>query len=278
MKFGFFFSPYQNNTQYDFYGNGNFSFYGPSTSVGSGTDLADFLFGLPDNYYQAANALNDIRYAPNRVLRARRVSPHKPVDPQYRHSLRIRRAEIRHPGKIVQLYPRRSKPALCQCAPGYSLSGRSRARPRAPTSPTRTIGRPASVSPGTSLATPRPRCAGALESSMTSSKVKTICNSMAPRRSTTSPVFTSTLRRDGDRSHGLSFQSVRHQQHRHAERRSRPRLPAPRQALPVRAVRYHGRSLPGGSASSHAVCLPVQPQHPAAAAGRHGSGDWLRRL
>jgi len=61
MKFGFFFSPYQNNTQYDYFGNGSFSFYGPDTSVGSGTDLADFLFGLPDNYYQAANALNDIR-------------------------------------------------------------------------------------------------------------------------------------------------------------------------------------------------------------------------
>jgi hypothetical protein len=61
MKFGFYFSPYQNNTQYDFYGNGSYSFYGTSTSVGSGTDLADFLFGLPDNYFQAANALNDIR-------------------------------------------------------------------------------------------------------------------------------------------------------------------------------------------------------------------------
>ena len=61
MKFGFYFSPYQNNTQYDFYGNGSFTFYGPQTSVGSGTDLADFLFGLPDNYYQASNALSDIR-------------------------------------------------------------------------------------------------------------------------------------------------------------------------------------------------------------------------
>jgi hypothetical protein len=61
MKFGFYFSPYQNNTEYDYFGNGSFTFYGPSTSVGSGTDLADFLLGLPDNYYQAANALNDIR-------------------------------------------------------------------------------------------------------------------------------------------------------------------------------------------------------------------------
>jgi hypothetical protein len=61
MKFGFFFSPYENNTQYDFYGNGYFAFFGPSTSAGSGTDLADFLFGLPDNYFQASNALSNIR-------------------------------------------------------------------------------------------------------------------------------------------------------------------------------------------------------------------------
>jgi len=61
MKFGFYFSPYQNNTQYDFYGNGSYAFYGPSTSTGSGTDLADFLLGLPDNYYQGPNALNNIR-------------------------------------------------------------------------------------------------------------------------------------------------------------------------------------------------------------------------
>ena len=61
MKYGFFFSPYENNTQYDFYGNGSFSFFGPSTGAGSGTDLADFLFGLPDNYFQASNALSNIR-------------------------------------------------------------------------------------------------------------------------------------------------------------------------------------------------------------------------
>jgi hypothetical protein len=61
LKGGFFFSPYQNNTNYSFYVDGDFSFFGPSTAVGSGTDLADFLFGLPDNYFQAAKALNDIR-------------------------------------------------------------------------------------------------------------------------------------------------------------------------------------------------------------------------
>ncbi len=61
LKGGFFFSPYQNNTNYSYYVDGAFSFYGPSTSVGSGTDLADFLFGLPDNYFQAAKALSNIR-------------------------------------------------------------------------------------------------------------------------------------------------------------------------------------------------------------------------
>ncbi len=61
LKTGFFFSPYQNNTDYAFFVDGAFSFFGPSTYVGSGTDLADFLFGLPDNYFQAAKALSDIR-------------------------------------------------------------------------------------------------------------------------------------------------------------------------------------------------------------------------
>ena len=60
-KSGFYFSPYQNNTNYSFFVDGSFSFYGPGTSVGSGTDLADFLFGLPDNYFQAAKALSNIR-------------------------------------------------------------------------------------------------------------------------------------------------------------------------------------------------------------------------
>lgn len=80
MKFGIYFSPYQNNTQYDFFGNGVFSFFGPSTFAGSGTDLADFLFGLPDNYFQASNALNDIRthqyagYAQDEFHVARRLT------------------------------------------------------------------------------------------------------------------------------------------------------------------------------------------------------------
>ena len=60
MKYGFYFSPYQNNTDYSFFVNGSYDFYGPSGS-GSGTDFADFLFGLPDDYFQAASARNNIR-------------------------------------------------------------------------------------------------------------------------------------------------------------------------------------------------------------------------
>jgi outer membrane receptor protein involved in Fe transport len=61
LKFGFYFSPYQNNTVYDFYVNGEFDFYGSSTSVGSGYDLADFLMGNPDEYYQFGRAPSNIR-------------------------------------------------------------------------------------------------------------------------------------------------------------------------------------------------------------------------
>ncbi len=61
FKFGFYFSPYQDNTVYDYYINGNFIFYGPSTGVGSGYDLADFLLGLPDEYLQFPRAPSNIR-------------------------------------------------------------------------------------------------------------------------------------------------------------------------------------------------------------------------
>ena len=61
LKFGFYFSPYQDNTVYDYFINGNFIFYGPSTGVGSGFDLADFVLGLPDEYLQFPRAPSNIR-------------------------------------------------------------------------------------------------------------------------------------------------------------------------------------------------------------------------
>jgi outer membrane receptor protein involved in Fe transport len=60
-KFGFYFSPYQNNTVYDYYVNGDYLFYGASTGVGSSVDLADFLMGLPDEFFQFGKAPSNIR-------------------------------------------------------------------------------------------------------------------------------------------------------------------------------------------------------------------------
>ena len=60
-KFGGGYTPYQNNTVYDFYVNGEFDFYGGDTFVGSGNDLADFILGLPDEYFQFGEAPSDIR-------------------------------------------------------------------------------------------------------------------------------------------------------------------------------------------------------------------------
>jgi hypothetical protein len=60
MKYGFEWQPYQDNTNYDFYVNGQFFFSGTS-GIGSGNDRADFLFGLPDEYLQYGQAPSNIR-------------------------------------------------------------------------------------------------------------------------------------------------------------------------------------------------------------------------
>ena len=62
-KFGGGFSAYQNNTVYDFYGDGNFFFLGPYSQggIGTGNSLADFLVGIPNNFFEGPNARNNIR-------------------------------------------------------------------------------------------------------------------------------------------------------------------------------------------------------------------------
>jgi len=52
VKAGGKFAFLQENSVYSYATNGWFFFYGAGTSVGSGTDLADFLFGAPDEYQQ----------------------------------------------------------------------------------------------------------------------------------------------------------------------------------------------------------------------------------
>ncbi len=61
IKTGFSYTPFQNNTVYDFYVNGTYYFYGTGGGNYSQNDLADFLMGLPDEYYQAPRAPSNIR-------------------------------------------------------------------------------------------------------------------------------------------------------------------------------------------------------------------------
>ena len=62
LKMGFSYTPFQNNTTYDFYVNGDFDFYGQSGGGSfSENDRADFLMGLPDDLYQAPRAPSNIR-------------------------------------------------------------------------------------------------------------------------------------------------------------------------------------------------------------------------
>ncbi len=61
LKFGFMLAPYQNNTLYDYIPDGEFDFYGESTYYASGVEFADFLMGLPDEYYQYGRAPSNIR-------------------------------------------------------------------------------------------------------------------------------------------------------------------------------------------------------------------------
>jgi outer membrane receptor protein involved in Fe transport len=59
-KFGAGITAYQNNTIFDYYGNGDFSF-SAAAGVGSGNSFADFLLGIPSFYFEGPNAPNDIR-------------------------------------------------------------------------------------------------------------------------------------------------------------------------------------------------------------------------
>ncbi|MBC7926142.1 MAG: TonB-dependent receptor [Bryobacteraceae bacterium] len=61
-KGGFSYSPYQNNSVFSFFVNGQYSFTGMNgQAVRTGNDRADFLLGLPDYYYQYSEAPSNIR-------------------------------------------------------------------------------------------------------------------------------------------------------------------------------------------------------------------------
>jgi hypothetical protein len=62
-KFGGSYSSYQNNTLYNFFIDGSYVFSGSAQNVpiASGNDLADFLFGAPDQYEQFPQAPSNVR-------------------------------------------------------------------------------------------------------------------------------------------------------------------------------------------------------------------------
>lgn len=60
LKFGFSFVPYQNNTQFDFFVDGEFDFNGVGAGF-SNNNRADFLMGLPDTFLQFGAAPSNIR-------------------------------------------------------------------------------------------------------------------------------------------------------------------------------------------------------------------------
>jgi outer membrane receptor protein involved in Fe transport len=59
-KFGAGFTAYQNNTLFDYYGNGDF-FFSAGAGVGTGNSYADFVLGIPSFYFEGPNAPNNIR-------------------------------------------------------------------------------------------------------------------------------------------------------------------------------------------------------------------------
>lgn len=61
LKVGFSVIAEQENSDYNYQTMGDFYFYGSGTNIGSGNALADFEFGLPDEFSQAPAAFSNLR-------------------------------------------------------------------------------------------------------------------------------------------------------------------------------------------------------------------------
>jgi hypothetical protein len=94
MKAGLSYTPYQNNTLYDYYVNGDFYFYGSGGSSYLNNDKAAFLFGLPDEFLQFGQAPSNIRTHNIGFF----------AQDEWRElwrALRVQLAQVRHPGAVV---------------------------------------------------------------------------------------------------------------------------------------------------------------------------------
>ena len=194
-KFGAGFTPYENNTLYDYYVNGEFDFDGPGGNSGTARILgqlrnsyADFLARSPGSLYQYPSAPSNIRSKNTFLLRVKMNGTSRRrlvlnLGVRYEYSTpKLDTAGpqlLRHPRTTIHSLPQRpDRPRL----PGRH--GRSRLEP---TSPIRMTGRRALALPGIPSATARPAFVVASASSTTSSKAKITSSSTGNRRSSPQP-------------------------------------------------------------------------------------------
>jgi outer membrane receptor protein involved in Fe transport len=189
MKMGFNYTPFQNNTVYDFYVNGEYYFYGTGGGNYSQNDLADFLMGLPDEYYQAPRAPSNIRTF--------NVAAFYQDEWKARRNLTLTlglRYEYNSPKKDLQGRSHSFRDSSRRGSPAHPWGWSSPATPTLrwdPISPTRRIGLRASAWRGIPRALARPASALASASSTTSSRARITFSSTARSRSLRRPTFSS---------------------------------------------------------------------------------------
>ncbi len=167
MKFGFLFSPYENNTHYDFYVNGEFDFYDTATSVGSGNSFADFLMGLPDEYYQFGAAPSNIRSKSYFSFAQDEWHIRKNFVVTYGLRYEYNSPKLDTQGRSFSVLPGKQSTRFVNAPIGLLFPGDA-GRPRAPIFRTGTTLPHASVSPGIRSTTARPAFAAASGCFMTS--------------------------------------------------------------------------------------------------------------
>ena len=164
-KFGAGASAYRNNTIYDYYVNGEFDFF----AGGAGTDnsLADFILGVPSQYFQYPHAPSNIRsksyygFAQDEW----RVSKRLTLDLGVRYEYNTPKLDTK--GRSFSIIPGLQSTVFSGAPTGMVFPGDAGA-PVGQISRTTQIGRRVSVSHGTRAAMPRPASAADLGCSMTS--------------------------------------------------------------------------------------------------------------
>ena len=173
-------SAYRNNTVYDYYVNGEFDFF----ACGAGTDnsLADFILGIPSQYFQYPHAPSNIRSKSyyGFLQDEWRVSKRLTLDLGIRYEYNSPKEDTE--GRSFSIIPGLQSTVFTG-APTEWFFPEIEARPWERIFPIGRTGDRAWVSRGIRAATPRPAFAADSECFMTFSKAKIICSSTASRLS-----------------------------------------------------------------------------------------------